>query len=279
MLRGRSSSCPANVEACSDDEGAPGKRRSLSGRSLSPAPTQRGFLEVFSGSQTLSTVFVTAGHPTRTFDIKDNDDEDMHDAQAVDRLLTIVKDMTKKAGGRPPYVHLAPPCCTYSNARYPKIRSSQHPSGLPSKDLPQKARATLKYANAITDNTLKVMTRLVDMGVPHTIEQPWASLMQKEKSFKRWAAVSGAGRRMVDQCMFGMPYRKRTALWCFPNTLLDGLERQCNHNGHAVTLSKWDRPRADRPSVCLATNMGSSAYPIGLCQQWYKTVVRNLASC
>ena len=32
----------------------------------------------FLGSQTLSTVFVTAGHPTRTVDIKDNDDEDMH---------------------------------------------------------------------------------------------------------------------------------------------------------------------------------------------------------
>lgn len=249
-----------------------------------PRRPPNGVSSRFSGSQTLSKVFVTAGHPTRTFDIKDNDDEDMHDAQAVDRLLTIVKDMTKKAGGRPPYVHLAPPCCMYSNARFPKIRSSQHPSGLPSKDLPQKARATLKYANAITDNTLKVMTRLVDMGVPNTIEQPWASLMQKEKSFKRWAAVSGAGRRMVDQCMFGMPYRKRTALWCFPNMLLDGLqrpERQCNHNGHAVTLGNWDwdSPRADRPSVCLATNMGSSAYPIGLCQEWCKTVVRNLASC
>ena len=81
-------------------------------------------------------MFVTAGHPTRTFDIKDNDDEDMNDALAVDRLLTIVKDMTKKARGRPPYVHLAPPCCTYSNARFPNIRSSQHPSGLPSKGIP-----------------------------------------------------------------------------------------------------------------------------------------------
>ena len=109
----------------------------------------------------------------------------------------------------------------------PQIRSGACPRGLPGNQLTAHQKKVLKYANKVTKNTLALMRRLADENIPHTVEQPIGSLMQKDPAFKSWASKSGAQRAIVDQCQFGRPYRKRTAFWGFPSGSLDGVARVC----------------------------------------------------
>ncbi len=97
----------------------------------------------------------------------------------------------KRTMGKPPFVHLAPPCSTYSVARWPRLRSSDHPHGLPKQMLGNKYRLTLKYANMVTKHTLELMLIMVDQGVPHSIEQPVGSLMHNEQIQKLGVALRG----------------------------------------------------------------------------------------
>ena len=156
--------------------------------------------------------------------------------------------------------------------RHPKLRSGAHPRGLPRDQLNAHQQNVLKHANKVTKNTFALMQKLAAKGIPHTFEQPIASLMLKDAAFRSWASRSGAQRAVVDQCQFGRPYRKRTAIWGAPYGLLDGLTRICpGDHVHAATLSNWGS--ADRNQ---ATNQGSSAYPEALCQEWRRIMLRNL---
>ena len=135
---------------------------------------------------------------------------------------------------------------------------------------PQKS--LVRHANKITKHAFVLMQRLADDGIPHTLEQPVGSLMLKDIAFRSWASRSGAQRVIIDQCQFGRPYRKRTAIWGAPSGLLDGLARTCpGDHVHTVTLSGWGS--ADRNE---ATNRGSSEYPEPLCQEWRRIMLRNL---
>ena len=154
---------------------------------------------------------------------------------------------------------------------YPR-RSSSYPHGLPKDQLTAHDVKTLEYSNKVTANTMAVMVSLVEQGVPHTIEHPVHSLLQKERSFKHWAAVAGADRALVDYCRFGKPYRKRTAIWAYPQNLLDGLQRLCKgKHTHKATLSGWGEK--DKHTC---TGKGSSAYPRALCTEMRCIVLKNL---
>ena len=124
------------------------------------------------------------------------------------------------------------------------------------------------------------MQKLAAEGIPHTIEQPIGSMMLKDPAFKSWASRSGAQRAVVDQCQFGRPYRKRTAIWGAPSGLLDGLTRICpGGHEHEALLDKccWkDHNRVRRHGRNRSTNQGSAAYPEKLCSEWRRIMLQNL---
>jgi hypothetical protein len=232
--------------------------------------TLRPFVEVFAGSCHLSHAFNDAGHPNYSFDVKIDETHNMITEKGLDLVRQKIHDLAA-AGGKLPYIHFAPPCSTYSQARYPKIRSTSNPQGLPAKQLTQHDRNILRHANKITANTFKLMTELTQQGFPVSIEQPASSMTLRLKSFKGWAAQSGASPVLVDYCrQFGMPYRKRTVLWTSPAGLLAGLERRCpglsDEHRHECSLSGWDMNENRR----LSTSLGCSAYPELLCQEWVR---------
>ena len=188
-------------------------------------------------------------------------------------LMKMAKELEEETGLQP-YVHFAPPCSTYSQARFPKIRSSSHPGGLPTQEVTAHDRAVLKYANTVTRNTFAVMSELSDAGYMVSLEQPAINLMLKHNIFKSWAHKSGTVPVIVDDGQFGMPYRKRTAVWCAPGPLLAGLERKgpgCSGgHQHAASLSSWDRKHERRAP----TSHGCSAYPAQLCTEWVRVFNR-----
>jgi hypothetical protein len=73
-------------------------------------------LEVFAGSGNLSKALVDCGLESDTVDIEYSDGHDMSQTSTVDHLC----DANDSADYK--YAHLAPPCNTYSVARFPKIR-------------------------------------------------------------------------------------------------------------------------------------------------------------
>lgn len=257
------------VDALSDDEAdaGPPPASTMPGQ-LAPviAKQRRPFVEVFAGSCHLSQAFAAAGHATFAFDIKLDATHDLHSDQGIKLLMSKVQELEKKFGVRP-YLHWAPPCSTYSQARFPKIRSSSKPNGLPSKELSAKDKRILKYANKITKNAFRTMLQLSRAGYMVSLEQPSTSLMLKVRDFKTWAHRSGAAPIIVDYCQFGMQYRKRTALWVSPAGFLDALSRKCPGNHvHASSLSGWSFNKASR----VATSKGCSAYPPELCSEWVR---------
>ena len=92
---------------------------------------RRGFVEVFAGCAAFTHVWQAAGHPVFPVDIKISPEHDFASAAAVELVWEVVQKMTRACGNKPPVVHLAPPCCTYSTARWPRLRSAAHTRGLP----------------------------------------------------------------------------------------------------------------------------------------------------
>ena len=113
------------------------------------AGRKRPFVEVFAGSQHLSDTFHGNGHRVFPMDVKISIDHDMHGASGQVLLLRQLGLLERETGLKP-YVHFAPPCNTYSQARYPRIRSVTHPHGLPPSVLTNHDKAVLKHANRIT---------------------------------------------------------------------------------------------------------------------------------
>ena len=89
-------------------------------------------------------------------------------------LIALIKDFVikhRKNGGNS-YCHFAQPCNTYSSARYPKIRSTQHPNGLPNNFLTARDRVVLARPNRVTKRTLQLMTEFSVAQIPTTMENP-----------------------------------------------------------------------------------------------------------
>ena len=172
---------------------------------------QRPFVEVFAGSHNLSDAFAASGHQVYPTEVNIRMDHDMHGGSAAELLMRQLCQMSRETGLKP-YVHFTPSCSTYSQARFPRIRSVSHPSGMPSGALTKHDRGVLNHANRITRNTFGIMVALHVEG--HigmvSLEQPSTSLMFRTKEFRSWACKSGAAPINVDYCMRGMPCRKRT---------------------------------------------------------------------
>ena len=140
-----------------------------------PLPGKRGFVEVCSGSETFTSVWRDAGHAVFPVDIKTGgQSHDLATDAGAQLVCDAVARLTRDAGS-PPVVHFAPPCSTYSCARRPRIRSADHPRGLPRDQLTVDQKALLKYANKVTATVFKLMEGLAADGVPHCFEQPASS--------------------------------------------------------------------------------------------------------
>ena len=73
------------------------------------------------------------------------------------------------------YVHVGTPCNTFSQARFPKIRSKKHPAGKP--DATVGEQRILRKANIVTNNSIKVLKKACEHGVACSVENPIGSLL------------------------------------------------------------------------------------------------------
>ena len=267
---------PARVQHHSDsDDDIPATHADTSVVQLPITPGGVGvrplmFIEVFAGSEHLSNAFRAIGVMVHAIELKLDPDHDFSKKIGADTVNNLIQDARRR--GFVVYIHFAPPCNTYSVARYPKLRTAQYPNGVKSNLMSKKDRTTLHYYNRVTNNTFGLMSELGNSGTHVSLEQPQGSLMLHTRKFKHWAAAHGAHKVTVDQCEYGMPYRKRTLLFTSPTDMLRGIEKECSKTHvHERSLSGWDWYIGGN---CLATRIDSAAYPVELCRAW-ASAVRN----
>ncbi|CAE7383616.1 unnamed protein product, partial [Symbiodinium sp. CCMP2456] len=125
--------------------------------------------EIFSGSGNLSKALCDVDLPAIEYDLIKSPEHDMYNTLKMEKIRDTVM-------GAPniQYIHLAPPCNTFSQARWPKIRSKQYPAGLP--NVTHKQRHQLHVANKIVQNTVAIADALITGGKMVSIENPASSL-------------------------------------------------------------------------------------------------------
>ena len=138
-------------------------------------------------------------------------------------------------------VFAAPPCKSYSVAHRPKLRTSDHPLGLPM--VPPEWTAYVQRHNAITQHTADVLRAAMAHGALVMLEnpadraKPGCAQWRKHAdhgSIWRVPAVRELGLVEADmaQCMFGAPVQKWTSIGVGPgmNGIVTALEaRRCTH--------------------------------------------------
>jgi hypothetical protein len=139
----------------------------------------------------------------------------------------------------------SPPCTFYSIART---------TGPP---------ADLEAADRLVQKCLELAGAL---GVPFIMENPWTGKLKSR------AVVQGIPMRVVDYCMYGAPYRKRTALWT--NTEFTPTRPLCSYTcGSSDPVARRHTERAQRGSWAGAGERRSQglrtlyALPAALCEE------------
>ena len=126
-----------------------------------PAPllngARRPFFEVFTGSCHLSQAFNKRGYQTFPIDVKINVQHNLRSGNNI--VMEVVWKLEAETGLKP-YIHFAPPCSAYSQARYPRIPNSPCLGGLLGSQLIAHHRDVRKYVNKITHNTFHAMWEL-----------------------------------------------------------------------------------------------------------------------
>lgn len=159
------------------------------------------------------------------------------------------------------------------------VRTTKHPDGI--KGLSKKDRGIIVLSNRITANTFDLARHFANKGTPVSIENPAGSLLWKCKHFKKLERTFGPriGRTMIDYCMYGEDFRKRTLLLTIGScpekaAFLQSLSRPCDLSHQHVSLSSWknlSKEGENRPTK------GTAAYPLQLCDAWSTVVAKMLA--
>ena len=140
------------------------------------------------------------------------------------------------------FVWASPPCTFYSAART---------TGPP---------ADLDAADRLVQKCLDIAAEL---GVPFILENPHSGKLKSR------AVVAGIPMRVVDYCMYGTPYRKRTSLWT--NTEFVPARPLCNHTC-ASSVGRRHLEHAQRTSNGAAGMVSRGvrtlyALPAALCEE------------
>lgn len=155
-------------------------------------------------------------------------------------------------------MHSAPPCSSCSSARFPPIRSNDHPLGLPT--LPARDCRKCKVGNLLGLFALVVLEAARDIGIAASLEQPATSWMLRWPPSRALIQSGTVSAVTFDFCAFGVAWSKRTTV-IYVNCDLMPLRRPCPGNHEHVVFR--GRSPCGRPWTSMA-----QPYPGALCRAW-----------
>ena len=247
---------------------APPGQRSERAEPTSPSSPLAGciFLEVFAGSAVLTRKVKELGIATHEPDDLAYGGTDFRDAEAVEKFKNRLRDLT--AGKGRVFLHMAPPCSTFSRARdrraSTRLRSAARPEGL------YPAAANVTEANTIATNVLRVAEFAAgELGAGVTVENPATSYL-----WRFWEPLRDEGvafkDHVVSMCRYGAAYQKHTQIRGF-NVDLKRLRRRCvrTAQGHSC-----GRPSHEVLEFGGRSTQAAAVYPRALCEAWAREVRR-----
>jgi hypothetical protein len=180
-------------------------------------------LELCSGTGSVGRAFAAHG-----WDVVSVDCDPRANASICCDLLELTADRCR-SHGPVDFVWASPPCTFYSVART---------TGPP---------ADLDAADRLVQRCLDLSA---ERGLPFIMENPYTGKL------KTRAVAAGIPIRVVDYCMYGAPYRKRTALWT--NTEYTPSRPLCTYNC-ASSVGRRHLENAQRGSCAAAGRRRSQA--------------------
>ena len=132
------------------------------------------------------------------------------------------------------YVHLGPPCATFSRARLPALRTR---TAIWGKSGLKRAQALMvKEGNLMCLVAIEVALECCRLGIKFTLENPASSMMWEFPPMLKLLATPGVDRYTLDYCMFGKDWKKPTSFaanWDF-----SPLERRCSGTTNCCSRTK-----------------------------------------
>ena len=219
-------------------------------------PDSVHFLEIFSGNGGLTKA-------VRRLNLKAADPIDIaagHDVTKPTTLKQILKAIRER---RIRWLHLAPPCRSYSVARRPqhRLRSRRYPGGLPNLEY----NKLVIEGNACARVTARMAKACFRAGVFFTIENPKTSLIWKMPGLAALARIPNVSEFVGDQCAFGAASQKPTKwLTNAPFASILAARAPGTSEGHAhITLEGKGKDPED--GKWKAKTEIAAAYPTELC--------------
>ena len=150
------------------------------------------------------------GLPSRSFDVARGPHEDLTQPSV---LLTLRREIL---GNKVLGAFLSPPCRTWgpSGNRTVQVRSSMEPWGLKTLVPGSAAHARVVEGNRVMRAVFATIRLLHKQGVPWILEHPHGSFLFKTEAVENWMKSRTIGSAVLDQCQFGVAWRKRTRLLC-----------------------------------------------------------------
>ena len=136
----------------------------------------------------------------------------------------------------------APPCTTWSVARSRRhpLRSKKFARGLPK--LAPEARAEVRLGNRVLDACLDLIDCADRARTPWILENPIGSFMFHDDKLQKRASRRTCDTTVVDQCLFGAAWRKRTRLLLGNIDAQDACKLDCRCSSRSGFCDRTGRP-------------------------------------
>ncbi|CAE7810168.1 unnamed protein product, partial [Symbiodinium sp. KB8] len=182
-------------------------RRQFSFLGSAPDLALAGALDLCAGHGGVGRALLQLGAPwVISYDLLRSPDQNLLDVQAQAKVEELILARRVRTVG------MAPPCCSFSSAVTPPVRSSRFPRGVPWLRGAMKER--VGEGNKHADWCAKLIGLCEKAGVGWWLEQPDTSGLWRLPGFKLFKSPASSRAWRTDFCFFGTPWRKRTRVAC-----------------------------------------------------------------
>ena len=194
------------------------------------------------------------------WDVEKGPEFDVLVTENLERLLRMLKT------GWFWWVHVAPPCATFSRARQPPLRSFDHVWGLPDRN--PKDQAKIDEGNALALIAVEVIKICIRLGIGFTLENPRSSMIWEFPAMADVLSLEEVYRVEVDYCMYGEEWMKPTTFITNVRRMTK-LESKCRGSfSRCSRTGQAHRELRGRSPCGLRWTQLACAYPLELCEKY-----------
>ncbi len=232
------------------------------GKSFEEALTERGHLDLFSGSRGAARALCRrSGRFVLTFDIEHSASEDLLDSGLRERIEALIKAgaFLSITGG--------PVCASFSRAVRPAVRDRQHAKGLA--DISDNMKRKVAQGNSFSEWVCFICRLGDSLQILVWVENPRTSFLWLQDEWLQLLQQGAFGFFLTDYCRWGTIWKKSTA-FCTNISELKGKRVLCQCCRKHQQLVGYSRAHGK------SWTKVAEPYPSGLCAYLARALVESL---